>query len=85
MGSKPFIVGNALTLGLCCTLSVLMKVADVVNSWCALVVIFVVLSEQNIFRIHNIQVSSNLEENMLVLICYAVIQGIRLLVQGPLI
>jgi hypothetical protein len=27
VGSKPFIVGNALTLGLCCALSVLMKVA----------------------------------------------------------
>jgi hypothetical protein len=30
------------------------------------------------------QVSWNLDENMLVLICYAVIQGIRPLVQGPL-
>jgi hypothetical protein len=28
MGSKPFIVGNVPTLGLCCTLSVLMKVAE---------------------------------------------------------
>ncbi len=32
LGSKPFIVGNALTLGLCCTLSVLMKVAVCPNT-----------------------------------------------------
>ncbi len=47
--------------------------------------IFAVLYEQNIFRIHNMQVSSNLDENILVLSCFAVIQGIRLLVQGHLI